>query len=173
MRRRTRVLIITALSGLAVALALSAYRHWPSSEPAPTQLRAAQVPPARLTVDPGIQRSLAVLEQLPEHVVRAVQDLRLVAAVEMAYHTAYGRYASPEELKASGFLAAGWPFSDPSHYRISCDLQSSESSSFVCYAEPVDHENPYLRIDEAQSVRVRFRERPGPDAPLLEEVFKP
>jgi len=118
---------------------------------------------------PAVAASHALERQqsLPPAAIRALQDLRLAAAVELAYFTSRGRYATADQLKSAGYLDPRWPRSDPSSYRVFC-LPEQEHLGFVCYADPASPGLPYFRIDATQIVRQAPHQRPAADGATFE-----
>ncbi len=101
----------------------------------------------------------------------AVQELRLIAAVELAFHASTGRYGEPAELQKAGYLDPQWPRSQGGGHTISCEIAAA-GAGFACYADPVrPGGQPYLRVDATQAVRREADRRPGaaseklPDSP--------
>ena len=115
----------------------------------------------------SIQRVIARQRQLPQPVVTALQDLRLIAGVQLAYATARGGYGTAEQLKTAAFLDSKWPRSDPRFYILTCQVEPGRDG-FVCHADPTAGSGgPFLRVDERQSVRWASDARPARDNPTF------
>ncbi len=120
--------------------------------------------PAHLS---AMDRALRAQSVLPVDALQALQDLRLVAAVEIAYFNSHRRYAAPADLKAAGYLDPLWPRSKPEAYRISCNL-AGDRPGFDCYADPVPPFTICFRIDATQIVRQSQGRRPDWDSPVFD-----
>jgi len=110
--------------------------------------------------------ALAKQRALPRAEVGAIQDLRLAAAVELAYFSANGRYANPEDLKKAGFLDPAWPRSDAGTYRVGCTMDE-QARGFACYAAPVHPEATHYLVDSTQVVRYAQGRRPDRGSPVF------
>ncbi|MBI3693834.1 MAG: hypothetical protein HY238_03205 [Acidobacteria bacterium] len=114
-----------------------------------------------------LDRALQRQRDLPPDAVQALQDLRLVAAVEIAYFSLKGRYASTDELKSAGYLDPLWPRSNPKSYRVSCG-PVGDLTGFLCFADRLSPRLPFFRIDATQVVRHRRNERPDGNSPVFQ-----
>lgn len=119
-----------------------------------------------LPVPSGIARVLEAQSKLPPESVSALQDLRLIAAVEMAHFTQEGGYAGPEKLQADGYLDPQWPRAESSTYHVDCDF-SEERVAFVCYADGLQPEAEWYMVDSTQVVRWERSRRPTARSPIF------
>ena len=145
------ILVILSVLGMAAAGAYLGLRHESASS------SGRQVQP----VPPLIKQ-----HTLPRAEVGALQDLRLVAAVELAYFNAKGRYADPGDLKKAGYLDPAWPRSDAGAYQVGCTLDE-QARGFACYAEPVHSEATHYVVDSTQVVRHARGRRPDSSSPVF------
>ena len=122
---------------------------------------ASRPQPARSA---AMERIFQAQSKLPPEAVRALQDLRLVAAVQAAYFTARSRYGSVDELKQAGYLDPAWPRADT--YRVTC-AGPPEPSGFVCFADPAPPQLVYFRVDATQAVRYASGHRPDGGSPVF------
>ena len=114
----------------------------------------------------GVVYLLSPLAQpsVPAESVRAVQDLRLVAAVELAWAAGGAPFAPPDRLKAAGYLDPKWPRSDPRAYRLTCEVEAARA--FTCFADSLSASRAHFRIDAAQTVRFERGRRPDGRSPI-------
>ena len=134
-------------------------------------IRPSQEPSPRLRVDPALQQHLQLTQSLPAPLRTAVQDLRLIAAVELTFLTERGRYASPEQLKEAGYLDPNWPRAAAFGYQISCQFDL-DRPWYTCFALPPKQGELYLRTDPTQVIRANRLGKPSPADPPLEEFYK-
>ncbi len=113
-----------------------------------------------------MEQAVRKQQSLAPAAVTALQDLRLFAAVELAYFTAKGRYGTVDDLKSTRFLSAAWPRSYSGDYRIDCAVDAERG--FACYADPATAGKPYFRIDATQSVGIEHNRRPDSGSPLFQ-----
>jgi len=144
-------LVILSGSALAVAGTYLGWRHSATASPSGHK----RVIPA-----------LAKQRTLPRAEVGAIQDLRLIAAVELAYFNAKGRYSNPGDLKKSGYLDPAWPRSAAGAYKVGCTLDE-QVRGFACYAEPVHPEATHYVVDSTQVVRYAQGRRPDINSPVF------
>lgn len=109
------------------------------------------------------EQALAKQRSLSPPEVAALQDLRLLAAVQNAQFSKSGSFLSPDQLKSAGLLDPAWPRSSPANYRIEFTVAPA-GASFEAYADPVDHKLSFFRIDESQVVRTNRQRRPTADS---------
>ncbi len=147
---KKRILIV-CFSVLAVAVAAVAI--FPAREP------AMQLPE-------GVRNVLEAQQRLPAEEVQALQDLRLLAAVQSAYFNTQGAYGTPEELIAGGVLDPQWPRTSPEAYTISCQV-FEERLGFACYADPVAPFTTYYSVNPSQAVRLAKGRRPDDSSPAF------
>ena len=112
----------------------------------------------------ALERVFQAQSKLPPEAVRALQDLRLVAAVQAAYFTARGRHGAVDELKQAGYLDPAWPRAGA--YRVTC-AGPPEPSGFVCFADPAPPLSTYFRVDVTQAVRYASGHRPDGRSPVF------
>ncbi len=124
---------------------------WPRGE----TREAEQAPPSHL------MRVLEAQSDLPPESVVALQDLRLMAAVQMAHYSAKGGFESPQNLKELEYLDPQWPRVDPEAYTVACEL-NQDGAAFICYADPVKAGMDWYMADSTQAVRWSADARPTP-----------
>ncbi|MBI3684682.1 MAG: hypothetical protein HY235_30295 [Acidobacteria bacterium] len=112
-----------------------------------------------------LEQAIAKQRRLPPDSVIALQDLRLLGAVEMSFFSAKGRYATPEELKKAGYLDQLWPRSNSQNYRLS--FHSQQHGAFVTHAEPAGSNHDFFRIDQTQAIRYERNHRPDVRSPVF------
>jgi hypothetical protein len=113
----------------------------------------------------AVERALQAQRELPREAVRALQDLRLVAAVQLSYKSAKGRFGSVEELQSAGFLDPKWPRARNA-YQVSCGPEP-HGQAFTCFADPLPPHRIYFRIDATQAVRYETGRRPNGSSPIF------
>ncbi len=106
-----------------------------------------------------MERAIEKQRQLTAREVAALQDLRLIAAVQTVHYSRNRRYATPEALKAAGMLDSAWPRSAPSAYQVQVELTKT-ADTFEVFADPVEQGLGFYRIDETQVVRTERTHRP-------------
>ncbi len=113
-----------------------------------------------------IRQMLMAQQKLPEAEVRAIQGLRVLAAVQAVYFTQHQSYAPPQELKSAGMLDPAWPRVDAAAYQISCIVEE-ERIGFECHADPVPpYSNSYF-VNPSQVVRVEKKRRADENSPVF------
>ncbi len=120
--------------------------------------------------DPELPPELAELleaqQALPGASVAALQDLRLVAAVQLTYFTEKGRYETPEKLQQDAYLDPEWPRSPAESYRVHCVIKL-EGAAFVCFADALEPELDWYMTDSTQAVRRAAGARPTAQSPVF------
>ena len=117
-------------------------------------------PPSQLA------RMLEAQASLPEASVAALQDLRLVAAVQLTYFSEKGGYVSPAKLREGGYLDPEWPRTPAASYRVSCEVMH-EGAAFVCFADALEPELDWFMTDSTQTVRWAGAARPTARSPVF------
>ena len=115
---------------------------------------------------PQLAKLLEAQEKLPNSSVMALQDLRLVAAVQMTYFSEKGTYETPQKLQAEGYLDPEWPRTPAGSYRINCELRQ-EGSAFVCFADALGPGLDWYMTDSAQTVYWSPDSRPTVQSPMF------
>lgn len=110
------------------------------------------------------QKAIEKQRKLPAAEITALQDLRLLGAVQTTYFSRKQSYATAPELKAAGFLDPAWPRSAPAVYSIEIKL-GNQGSSFEVFADPAAQGLGYYRLDESQVVRTEPGGRPSAASP--------
>lgn len=112
------------------------------------------------------QAAIEKQRKLPAAEITALQDLRLLGAVQSTYFSRKQRYATPDDLKTAGFLDAGWPRSAVTAYKLVLKL-GDNGERFEIFADPVEQGLGYYRIDETQVVRTERQRRPTPSSAVF------
>lgn len=120
-------------------------------------------PPHRLS---PMEKILRAQQELPAPALRALQDLRVVASVQITHFTEKQRYGSVQELKSGKYLDPNWPSAEPGAYKISCNVEP-ERPYFVCLADAVSRQGLFFRVDPSQAVRYRRGSRPEAGSPVF------
>ncbi|MBI4877560.1 MAG: hypothetical protein HY822_23260 [Acidobacteria bacterium] len=126
-----------------------------------------------------LDRVLAQQSSLAAPARSALQDLRLLGAVQFSFHSSRHRFGSIEELKKDGFLDPKWPRSSAGAYRIGCEEGQTSAQAppgFLCYADPPPGGGPYFRLDPSQAVRYAPDRRPNDSSPIFgftQEALRP
>ena len=115
---------------------------------------------------PQLARLLEAQRELPEESVAALQDLRLVAAVQLTHFSERGGYRTPEELQQEGYLDPEWPRTGAESYRVGCELMQ-EGAAFVCFADALNSELDWYMTDSTQALRWAKDARPTAQSPVF------
>jgi hypothetical protein len=117
-------------------------------------------------VAPEIERILRLQEALPAEEVAVLQALRVVSAVELAFFTEKGRYATPAELQEQGYLDPMWPRIPDDAYSVSCEVGAAESG-YYCYADPAPPRTVFYSVNPAQTIQSEIGRRPDDSSPAF------
>lgn len=117
-----------------------------------------------------LDRVLAQQSTLAAPARAALQDLRLLGAVQFTFHSSRHRFGSVEELKNEDFLDPQWPRSAAGGYRITCEEGTTSAQAppgYLCYADPPSGSGPFFRLDPSQAVRYAHGRRPDDASPVF------
>ena len=115
---------------------------------------------------PQLAKLLAEQEKLPPESLAALQDLRLVAAVQLTHFTERGGYLTPQQLQQDGYLDPEWPRAPAEAYNVNCELRQ-EGAAFVCFADALETELDWYRTDSSQTIRWSADGRPTDRSPVF------
>lgn len=137
----------------------------------PSSPRVRRTAAACLLIAPAVFAQASEKEQ--PATLAAMRDLRLIASVQLTYHQANKRFASPQQLKDARFLDPLWPRAPEREYRIECSLPP-DRAVFVCHADaiaPDSVQRPFLRIDHTQVMRFETGKRAHAASPALRSTL--
>ena len=115
---------------------------------------------------PQLAKLLAEQEKLPAESVAALQDLRLVAAVQLTHFNEKGGFQTPQQLQRDGYLDPEWPRSPDKAYRVNCEMKQ-EGAAFVCFADALEPELDWYMTDSSQTIRWADSARPTARSPIF------